>query len=98
MSKAKKDAVGVVVLSAVLALLIWHVVSWHNSGMYLEMSRWLQAGKGYITVLYNLGMMLVMGLVLGIWLGKITDLLSGGGNQAAHLGGKKNPPASGDKQ
>lgn len=98
MSKAKKDAIGVVVSSAILALLIWHVASWHNSGMYLEMSRWLQAGKGYITVLYNLGMMLVMGFILGIWLGKITDLLSGGDNQGGQLSGKKNPPASGDKQ
>ncbi|MBA7698841.1 hypothetical protein ES703_107523 [subsurface metagenome] len=78
MSKAKKDAIGVVVSSAILALLIWHVASWHNSGMYLEMSRWLQAGKGYITVLYNLGMMLVMGVVLGYLMEKVTDLIAYG--------------------
>jgi len=78
MSKAKKDAIGVVVSSAILALLIWHVVSWHNSGMYLEMSRWLQAGKGYIAVLYNLGMMLVMGIVLGYLVEKVIDLIAYG--------------------
>ena len=42
--------------------------------MYLEMFKWLHTGKGYITVLYNLGLMLVLGAVLGFLMEKITDL------------------------
>ncbi len=65
----------VVVLSIICGLLIWHAVYWHSTGMYLEMFRWLPTGRGYITVLYNLGLMLVMGVLLGFLTGKVTDLI-----------------------
>ena len=42
--------------------------------MYLEMFNWLQTGRGYITVLYNLGLMLVLGATLGLLMEKVTDL------------------------
>jgi len=38
------------------------------------MFNWLQTGKGYITVLYNLGLMLVLGITLGLLMEKVTDL------------------------
>jgi len=41
----------------------------------MKMFRWLGTGKGYITVLYNLGLMLVLGGTLGFLMEKITDLL-----------------------
>jgi len=50
--------------------------------MYLEMFSWLQTGRGYITVLYNLGLMLALGISLGFLMDKITDLIgygTGGG-------------------
>jgi len=39
------------------------------------MFRWLGTGKGYLTVLYNIGLMLALGGNLGFLMEKITDLL-----------------------
>jgi len=77
MSKRKWAAIWVAALSITCGLIIWHVVHWHSTGMYLEMFYWVEAGRGYITVLYNLGLMLVMGAVLGFLMEKITDLVRG---------------------
>lgn len=76
MSKKKKDTIWVVVLSIAAGLIIWHAVYWHFSGMYLEMFQWLQTGKGYITVLYNLGLMVVVSIILGFLMVKVIDLVS----------------------
>jgi len=75
MSKRKKAAIAVAALSILCGLIIWHAVHWHSTGMYLEMFKWLRTGRGYITVLYNLGLMLVLGTVLGFLMDKITDLI-----------------------
>jgi len=76
MSKNKKDTIWVAVLSIAAGLIIWHAVYWYSTGMYLEMFRWLQTGKGHITVLYNLGLMVVVGTVLGFLMVKVIDLVS----------------------
>ncbi len=86
MSKKGKAAVWVSVLSIVCGLIVWHVVHWHSTGMYLEMFKWLQTGRGYITVLYNLGLMLVLGSVLGFLLEKINDLLGYEVHEIKHFG------------
>lgn len=75
MGKRKKNAIWVVVLSAICGLIIWHVVRWHYAGMYLEMFKWLQTSRGYITVFYNLGLMLGLGAALGFLMEKVTDLI-----------------------
>ena len=75
MSMRKRAAIWVVALSTICGLIIWHVVYWHSTGMYLEMFYWVEGGRGYITVLYNLGLMLVLGVVLGFLMEKITDLI-----------------------
>ena len=75
MSQRKRAAIQVAALSIICGLIIWHVVYWQSTGMYLEMFKWLQTGRGYITVLYNLGLMLVLGAVLGFLMEKITDLI-----------------------
>lgn len=75
MSKIKRVAIQVAALSIISGLIIWHVVYWQSTGMYLEMFKWLQTGRGYITVLYNLALMLVLGAVLGFLMERITDLI-----------------------
>ncbi len=75
MRKRKKDAIWVVVLAVIACLIIWHVVYWHSIGMYLKMFDWVGTDKTYVVVLYNLGLMLGMGSVLGFLMGKITDLI-----------------------
>jgi cell division protein FtsX len=75
MSKRTKDVTWVAVLSVICGLLILHVIHWHYTGMYLELFEWVQTSKGYITVFYNLGLMLGLGAVLGFLMKKITDLV-----------------------
>jgi len=75
MSKKKKAAIWVVALSIICGLIIWHVVHWYSTGMYLELFNWIGSDKTYLTVLYNLGLMLVLGAVLGFLMEKITDLI-----------------------
>ena len=77
MSAIKKTTIYVIVLTVVIGLLIWHVIHWHSTGMYLKMYEWLQSGRGYITVLYNLGLLLMAGSLLGLLMKKISDLLAG---------------------
>ena len=75
MGKKGKAAIWVPIFSIICGLIIWHVVHWHSIGMYLEMFKWIGTGKGYITVLYNVGLMLVLGGALGFLMEKVTDLL-----------------------
>jgi hypothetical protein len=75
LGKKGKTAIYVAALSIVCGLIIWHTIQWHLSGMHLEMFSWLQTGRGYITVLYNLGLMLALGIGLGFLMDKITDLI-----------------------
>jgi len=74
MGKKGRAARWVAAFSIICGLIIWHVVHWHSTGMYLEMFKWIGTGKGYITVLYNVGLMLVLGGALGSLMEKITDL------------------------
>jgi len=74
-NKKTKAAIWLSILSVTCGLIIWHAIYWHSTGMYLEMFKWLQTGRGYITVLYNLGLMLVTGAVLGFLIGKIAGLI-----------------------
>jgi hypothetical protein len=73
--KKRKAVIYLTALSIVCGLIIWHAVQWHLNGMYLEMFGWLQTGQGYLTVLYNLGLMLVLGTALGFLMEQITNLI-----------------------
>ena len=75
MGKKTRAATWVVALSIICGLIVWHAVYWHSTGMYLEMFDWIERGKGYVTVLYNLGLMLVVAAVLGFLIEKLTELL-----------------------
>jgi len=89
MPERKTTVIWVLILSIVCGLIVWHVIHWHSAGMYLEMFKWLQTGKGYITVLYNLGLMLVLGAVLGLLMQKITDLFGYKVHEIQHFKGER---------
>ena len=74
MGRKKKASIQLIVLVFISVLIVWHAISWHSTGMYLEMFHWSQTGRTYITVLYNLGLMLVSGATLGLLMEKITDI------------------------
>jgi len=90
MSKRKKAAIWVVVLTIISGLIIWHVANWYSSGMYLEMFQWLKTDKACLTVLYNLGLMLVTGALLGFLMEKLTDLIGYRVGEIEHFEDKKN--------
>jgi hypothetical protein len=74
MESRKKAAVEILILSIICGSIIWHVMRWHAAAMYDEMFTWIGTDRAYITVLYNLGLMIVLGVVLGLLLGKIAGL------------------------
>ena len=74
MNPRMRTVIKIPVLFVIFGLLVWHAISWQTSGMYHEMFQWLGTGKAYLTALYNIGFMIVMGLVLGMLLGEITGL------------------------
>jgi len=80
MGKKKKAAIQAAILLSICGLIIWHVIHWHSTGMYSEMFNWLKTGRAFITVLYNLGLMLVLGVLLAFLMEKIANLIGYEGN------------------
>ncbi len=90
MSSRKKAFVWVIALSVAAGAVIVHMIAWHNNGMHLEMFQWPETGKGYLTALYNLVVMLVLGGLLGLVMVKVTDLISGKGDKIDNLDEENN--------
>ncbi len=78
MSEKIKVLVQATILFIITALLIWHAVNWHVTGMHLQMFDWIGTNKTYIAVLYNVGLMLLTGMALGFLTDRIATLLSHG--------------------
>ena len=62
-------------LSIVCGLIIWHTIHWYSTGMYIKLFDWIGEDRAYLTVLYNLGLIILLSVTLGLLMGKITDLL-----------------------
>jgi len=72
-----KAAMQGAVLAALIGLLAWHTVSWHMNGQQAELFDGIGDGfwatvKG---VAYNLGLMAAAGVLLGLFMERLTDLL-----------------------
>lgn len=74
-SKRTKAIIWVVALSVLCGLIIWHIIHWYSTGMYIELFDWIGESRAYLTVLYNLGSVILLSVTLGLLMGKITDLL-----------------------
>jgi hypothetical protein len=68
-------AIEAAILAALAALLIWHTIHWHISGEHTRMYEDVAAGTSYVGVLYNLGLVLLIGLVLGLLVQRVAALL-----------------------
>ncbi len=90
MSSRKKAVVWVVALTVATGAVIVHMFSWYSNGMHLEMFQWPGTGKGYLTALYNLVVMLVLGGLLGLVMMKVTDLISAEDNKIDDLDEENN--------
>jgi hypothetical protein len=89
--KRRTAAISVAALSVVCGFIIWHAVNWYLSGMYLEMFNRLEAGRGYVTVLYNLGLMLALGVSLGFLMDRVSGLF---GHEAPPLKDSDDEPGT----
>jgi hypothetical protein len=89
--KKKTAVISVAAISIVCGLIAWHAVHWHLSGMYLEMLNWLGTGRGVITVLYNLGLMLALGVSLGFLMDRVSGLF---GHEAPPLKDSDDEPGT----
>jgi len=76
MKKVFEESSRLVLLAGICVVIIWHAFAWQSAGKYDEMYRWLDGGKAYLTVFYNLGLMLVFGLSLGLLTSRVMELLS----------------------
>jgi len=74
-SKRKKAAIWVVALSILCGFIIWHVIHWYSIGMYIKLFDWTGENRVYLTVFYNLGLVILLSVTLGLLMSKITDLL-----------------------
>ena len=75
-------------LSILCALIIWHIIHWYSTGMYIKLFDWIGEDRAYLTVLYNLGSIILLSVTLGLLMGKITDLLSHEKRKADHPSSK----------
>ncbi|MDI6857560.1 MAG: hypothetical protein QME71_04500 [Dehalococcoidia bacterium] len=62
-------------LALALAAIIGHAVYWHIEGELAELFRDAQEGRDLFPVLYNVGLMLVTGSLLGLLLIRLTEAL-----------------------
>jgi len=85
-STRKKAAVWVAVFIVAVGAVIVHMFAWHNNGMHLEMFQWPEMGKGYLTALYNLVVMLVLAVLLGVLMDRVSNLVGRGGGEKNMLG------------
>ena len=63
----------IIFLGSLIGITVWHTVSWHEGGTYDQMLKNLGASNGWITVLYNLCLMLWLGALLGVIMENLTD-------------------------
>ena len=85
MSQKKRATLwGVLFLLVIFVMVVWHVVHWHSTGVYLQMFERAQAGRGYITALYNVGLMIVLGFTLGSLTDRIANLIKFYRQQTKH--------------
>ena len=77
MGKRTKAAIQAAILAALVGLLAWHTISWHIDGTQKALfdgigESWWGTTKG---VLYNIGLMGATGVLLGVFMEKLTDIV-----------------------
>ena len=85
MNERIRIIIQIAILLLICAFIIWSVAYFHSNGIYPSMRRWLELDKGYITVLYNLALMVITGTVLGILMERITRLLGWNVHKIEHF-------------
>jgi uncharacterized membrane protein len=72
----RSELISIIILVVIIGLIIWSTITWNSDGTHNKMLSWVGSGKGPIVILYNLTLMLVTGILLGVLMGKITTLFT----------------------
>ena len=65
-----------IVLSVITMVIIVHVIVWHANGTYTRMYETAAEGKSYLSVLYNLGLVIISAGVPAFLIEKIMNLIA----------------------
>jgi len=91
-----KAGIQALVLAALMGLLAWHTILWHNNGMHAELFNGI--GDNVLDTLkgvgYNLGLMASAGVLLGLFMERLTDLMGYEVKKIEHFA-EEEEPASG---
>lgn len=81
----RKALIQALVLALVLAAVIGHTVYWHVEGEHAALFEDAQEGADLLPVLYNLGLMLVTGTLLGLLLMRLSEALGYRAREIQHF-------------
>jgi hypothetical protein len=76
MKKHKKNLIIILLSALVCAGLFWHIQTWQDSGRYADMNEFIGTSKVALTVLYDIGVMLLFAGALGLFFSKIIDTIT----------------------
>lgn len=72
----RKSIIWISVLSVVCIFIIWHTIYWYTTGMHDRLIELAGEGKAYLSVLYNISLIAVLAVTLGMLMGKISEVMS----------------------
>jgi|WetSurMetagenome_2_1015567.scaffolds.fasta_scaffold442256_2 hypothetical protein len=75
MKRYRKHLSIVLLLALVCAGLLWHIQSFQDNGRYAEMNDWIGTSKTALTVVYDIGLMLLLAGALGLLFSRIVNLI-----------------------
>jgi hypothetical protein len=81
----RKALIQALVLSLILAVVIGHTIYWQIEDEHAALFEDVQEGKDLLPVLYNLGLMLVTGTLLGLLLIRLSEALGYEAREISHF-------------
>jgi hypothetical protein len=83
------NALVALVFGTVCALLMWHVTIWNNNGAYARMYNDIVGTGALLPVFYNLGVIVMLSLCLGVAVQSVTRALGIRVRKIKHYDDKK---------
>lgn len=88
MRSRRKALIQALLLAIALAVVIGHTVYCHVEGEHAALFEDVREGEDLLPVLYNLGLMLVTGTLLGLLLIRVTEALGYRAREIRHFDGE----------
>ncbi len=72
----RKSIIWISVLFAICVTIIWHTTYWYSTGMFDRLIELAGEDKAYLSVIYNIVLIAFLAIILGMLMGKISELMS----------------------